>query len=930
MCDKESNCVASAFKAGVQCITYYGACDESNDGVNWGYQFYKPFKRERQYASLQNDHCNDYSTHKRWCSSGSSCGDNSQTENWPAASFEACQAKCDSEFRCVAVAFKSGGQCITYYGGCAASNDGVSWGYQFYKARTPMPVRSYANMGNDHCNDYADYKRFCQPGKDCGAKSARETWPSASQEACQAKCDEDFRCAAIAFSLEEHCIVYYGNCSESNDGTNWGLQYQRAASPSQTYVTMGTDHCNNYAAHKRWCSSGSNCGSNSQADSWPSASPTACQAKCDEDSRCVAIAFKANYQCITYYGTCTPSNDGINWGYQFYKPQAYRSLGSDHCNDYAGYKRWCYSGSNCGGNSQTENWPSKSVDACQRKCFEEAECVAIAFKAHGQCITYDDFCQPSSDGVNWGYQFYKTDQRSKEVSSLLHLVLGHVPAFGKQPYPQVVDGSCIHDSQCAVGLVCDDGECKLPPPSFSELEAKTVSWSGDIAAVRAYLDEMKAYSAELRNRELDTLSQYQQVSKWRSRKRQLMLTCAQTLMQAKQSKAKQDLAILENDAGAASRHMRDYDRLSTDAREKVNRLEKLTNDIALATDLLTNKARVQHAKHNAIRKKMYDMGSSDPSTWTQSHAADDLDALARDDIKKKVDMGVGGKITLYSAEASADFFDLKSDDGSTLFRAGAEASFEAGLCGEAGTSIGVCAEAGASVTVELHQTLFQNKHHRIGVAFAGKAYATAEAELKFGFDGVTVNVGAQVGVAVSAEVVYSANLGNGFALQSSTKAEAGAMAAAGVEATCNTKEKCAAEVELFAGTYVEVSQKVGFGNDNFGGDIEGSLRFGVAAGGGAEASMNFDGGDVTLEAEICGQFIVGACVSPTIRVDVSPVVDVVEDVADDLSHAGDQILDDPGKALKDGVDDVGDAAESAANDIADVAEDVWEDIEGWR
>jgi len=42
--------------------------------------------------------------------------------------------------------------------------------------------------------------------------------------------------------------------------------------------------------------------------------------KCDAlGGDCVAIGFKTNSQCITYQGHCTDSNDGVNWGIDFYR-----------------------------------------------------------------------------------------------------------------------------------------------------------------------------------------------------------------------------------------------------------------------------------------------------------------------------------------------------------------------------------------------------------------------------------------------------------------------------------------------------------------------------------------------------------------------------------------------------------------------------------
>jgi len=94
---------------------------------------------------------------------------------------------------------------------------------------------------------------------------------------------------------------------------------------------MGDDHCINYDSYKRWCPSGqTTCGNgaNVQAGSPVGDSETGCKAQCKTDASCVAIAYKSNdsviaiaydRHCVTYHGNCDDSNDGTNWGYQYFR-----------------------------------------------------------------------------------------------------------------------------------------------------------------------------------------------------------------------------------------------------------------------------------------------------------------------------------------------------------------------------------------------------------------------------------------------------------------------------------------------------------------------------------------------------------------------------------------------------------------------------------
>lgn len=85
----------------------------------------------------------------------------------------------------------------------------------------------------------------------------------------------------------------------------------------------------------------------------------------------------------------------------------YTDLDNDHCNGFAGYKRWCVQ-ETCGQNSQGYDTASRSVEECMQKCDSlDHLCVAIGFKKDSQCITYEGQCVDSDDGVNWGIQFYK-------------------------------------------------------------------------------------------------------------------------------------------------------------------------------------------------------------------------------------------------------------------------------------------------------------------------------------------------------------------------------------------------------------------------------------------------------------------------------------------------------------------------------------------
>jgi len=88
----------------------------------------------------------------------------------------------------------------------------------------------YQSMGNEHCNNYADYKRWCQEGNsECLTWAGNQGYDAAgtSEALCKAKCDTFSDCAAMAFQAGDHCITYHGGCDVSTDGINWGFAYSK-------------------------------------------------------------------------------------------------------------------------------------------------------------------------------------------------------------------------------------------------------------------------------------------------------------------------------------------------------------------------------------------------------------------------------------------------------------------------------------------------------------------------------------------------------------------------------------------------------------------------------------------------------------------------------------------------------------------------------
>ena len=59
------------------CVIYFGGCTDSDDGLNWGHTYYLKgaeiaevlsFSESYEYTQM-NGHCNDYSSHLRFCDS---------------------------------------------------------------------------------------------------------------------------------------------------------------------------------------------------------------------------------------------------------------------------------------------------------------------------------------------------------------------------------------------------------------------------------------------------------------------------------------------------------------------------------------------------------------------------------------------------------------------------------------------------------------------------------------------------------------------------------------------------------------------------------------------------------------------------------------------------------------------------------------------
>jgi len=82
-------------------------------------------------------------------------------------------------------------------------------------------------------------------------------------------------------------------------------------------------HCNKYSNHKRWCGK-TGCSASDKSKGKDPAGDTiaGCVKKCDSEEDCVAIAFKANDHCVTYYGTCEDSADSVKWGFTYYRYKA--------------------------------------------------------------------------------------------------------------------------------------------------------------------------------------------------------------------------------------------------------------------------------------------------------------------------------------------------------------------------------------------------------------------------------------------------------------------------------------------------------------------------------------------------------------------------------------------------------------------------------
>merc|ERR1740129_817362 len=617
---------------------------------------------------------------------------------------------------------------------------------------------------------------------------------------------------------------------------------------------IGNNHCDGYTSFKRWCFPGTHCGDGSEGETWPSASVEACLLKCDEEDGCVAIAFLPSDQCITYSGKCTVSNDGVSWGFQHYKAKPYESLGEDRCVNDGSYKRWC---KDCGEHSTGETWPSSSMDACQRKCFDELGCVAVAFNELKYCATYYDNCERSNDGVKDGFQ-YARGEFSRELRSLLRLAIGNESRlYGV--HTRSPGQRCSLLSQCRPGTMCIDSICRVPPKSI-DAWAFQIEEHGDVEA-KQYIDTMLDYRNTIRDEEMFLLVRYAQVHRWRLRARKITTAIVKETLKVSALKAAVRISNFSSDTDETERLSGQVQIFDDILALNVSALENLQIAIGDAVDVLANRARLMHAKRSAYLSRLAIMETVPPSAWAsqaqvQAQGGRRLTdatkpSLTKEDVDHEAKSKLAGTIMLYGGEAKERFLGLLMDDGSPMFTNDDEAKFELEACGEVA---GVCVEAGAPMEVTVEHTLYDNKNLEVKIALKAHMYADGKAQASLSSEGLNLQAQGKIGSS------FKATYGEASA-EGAVSAEGSAGASFGPDG-----------VSMTASGKVDTSVRATYESKDFG--IAASVESKSSAEGSAEASFGLDG--VSMKAEAKAETSTKATVSKQIGEEVEVSATVME------------------------------------------------------
>ena len=73
-----------------------------------------------------------------------------------------------------------------------------------------------------HCDGYSYYKRFHST---CSGLDRCEVKDISTIEQCKQECEnQGENCMAMGFG--SHCIIYFDQCNDSEDGVTWGFTFE--------------------------------------------------------------------------------------------------------------------------------------------------------------------------------------------------------------------------------------------------------------------------------------------------------------------------------------------------------------------------------------------------------------------------------------------------------------------------------------------------------------------------------------------------------------------------------------------------------------------------------------------------------------------------------------------------------------------------------